>query len=353
MKNNSARGDRRLSHKLAIALLIVIALNLATGCVSAQSATGEITVHFIDVGQADSALIICEGATMLIDGGNAADSSLIYAYLQDHGITHLNYIVATHAHEDHVGGLAGALNYATVDIALCPVTEYDSRAFNSFVKYLDEQGVSITVPAHGDTFMLGGAEVLIVGPVNQSDSPNNTSIVMKITYGEISFLFTGDAERVEEMEILDAGYDVSATVLKVGHHGSNTSSSYQWIYYVNPRYAVVSCGRNNPYGHPHEEVMSRLRDADIETYRTDMQGHIVCMSDGRSVSFSTEKNADVQTNPTAHIAAGEIYYIGNVNSKKFHKISCSGLPAEHNRVSLDSREAAIGAGYEPCGICRP
>ena len=309
-------------------------------------------IHYIDVGQSDAALIVCDGRAMLIDGGSAGDSSLIYSFLESRGIVHLDYIVATHAHEDHVGGLAGALNYATVGTALCPVTEYDSRAFGNFVKYLGERGVSITVPAHGDTFALGGADILVVGPINQTSVTNNTSIVLKITYGGTSFLFTGDAERALEQDILEAGYDISATVLKVGHHGSDTSTTYPFLREIMPDYAVISCGKGNQYGHPHEDLLSRLRDADVAVYRTDMQGTIVCHSDGSTVSFSVERNANAETNPTRH-DVGEEYYIGNTNSLKFHRPSCSGLPAERNRAVLETLDAAINGGFEPCGICKP
>ena len=203
-------------------------------------------IYFIDVGQADSALIICNGETMLIDGGNAADSDLIYTFLRNHGVAHLNYIVASHAHEDHVGGLAGALNYASAGVALSPVTEYDSRAFNSFVRYLDEQDVSITVPRHGDTFKLGSADVLIVGPVSEYRNQNDMSLVMLITYGDTSFLFTGDAERPSELDILDEGYDISATVLKVGHHGSDTSTTYPFLREIMPQYGSYLLRQKQP-----------------------------------------------------------------------------------------------------------
>ena len=207
-------------------------------------------VHYIDVGQADAALVLCDGHAMLIDGGNSADSSLIYAYLKHRSITFLDYIVCTHAHEDHVGGLAGALNYASVGTSFAPVAEYDTKAFQNFTKYLSNSGVSITIPNHGDTFDLGTAKCQIIGPVYPTDEPNNTSIVIKITFGETSFLFTGDAETEEERSIIDQGYDISCTVLKVGHHGSDTSTSYLWLRESSPDYAIISVGADNSYGHP-------------------------------------------------------------------------------------------------------
>jgi len=328
---------------------------LAAGARSAITAPADepgFTVFFIDVGQSDATLIVCDGAAMLIDAGNPSDSNLIYSFLQRHGITHLEYIVASHAHADHVGGLSGALNFATVSVALSPVTVYDTRAFENFIKYLDAQGVSITVPNHGDTFMLGSAHVRIVGPINESSDPNNMSIVMRVTYGETSFLFTGDAERALEQDILEAGYDISATVLSVGHHGSDTSTTYPFLREIMPTYAVISCGRDNQYGHPHDDLLSRLRDADVTVFRTDTQGTIIAVSDGVTVTFTTERNADAQTNPTEH-ETGEEFYIGNTNSLRFHRPTCASLPAEHNRVIHDSRDIAIVAGFEPCAICKP
>ena len=285
---------------LTLVLLLCVCIAVSPGIGQTRGAAGQtgFAVYFIDVGQADGALVVCDGKTMLIDGGNAEDSDLIYSFLKSHDISYLDYIVATHAHEDHVGGLAGALNYAKAGIALCPVTGYDSRPFNNFVKYLDRQGVPITVPQAGETFELGGADVRIVGPTRQYDEPNNMSIVLKITYGETSFLFTGDAEREEEQDILEEGYDISATVLKVGHHGSETSTTYPFLREIMPTYAVISCGEGNNYGHPHDNTLSRLRDADVILYRTDMQGTIACVSNGTTVSFTVERNAGAPTYPT-------------------------------------------------------
>jgi competence protein ComEC len=335
--------------------------NAPTGGDGSGGKGSGLTVYFIDVGQADSALVIQGDAAVLIDGGNAADSDLIYAFLKDRGIRHLEYIVGTHAHEDHIGGLAGALNYATADIALCPVTEFDGDAFRNFVKYLGERGKSITVPNPGDTFDLGDATFTILGPVRPSDEPNNTSIVLKLTYGAVSFLFTGDCERDEEADILEAGYDLSATVLKVGHHGSETATSYPFLRGIMPKYAIISCGANNGYGHPDEATLSRLRDADATVFRTDMQGTITATSDGRTVNFTFERNADAQTNPTAAAKpvvesqgapqTAEAARIGNRNTKVYHTPDCKSLPDEKNRVYFDTREEAEAAGMRPHKAC--
>ena len=255
-------------------------------------------VYYIDVGQADSTLIICDGETLLIDGGNVGDSDLIYTFLKNKGISHLDYVVCTHAHEDHVGGLSGALHAATASHVYSPVTEYDSKAFQNFVKVVNKQGLSLTLPPAGTVFSLGSAEISILGPLKEYSETNNTSIVIKATHGDISFLFTGDMERVAEMDLIEAGIDLSADVLKVGHHGSSTSSSYAFIYEVMPKYGIISCGKNNSYGHPHEEVLSRFRDSETKLFRTDLQGTIVCRSDGKSLEFTVERNAEIETNPT-------------------------------------------------------
>lgn len=310
-------------------------------------------VHFIDVGQADSALVICDGHYMLIDGGNAGDSDLVYAYLERHGAERLDYMVASHAHEDHIGGLSGALNYAKVGTALCPVTEHSSKVFENMVKYLEEQGKSLTVPAPGDRFSLGSAQVEILGPVKEYDDTNDTSIVLRIDYGETSFLFTGDMETGAEEDLIQSGADLEATVLKVGHHGSDTSTSYQFLREVMPKYGVISVGEGNKYGHPSDEVLSRLRDAGTEVYRTDMQGHVIAESDGKTVTFRTEKEAVTSTNPTG--GPPQQTYVGNAGTKKFHRPDCASAKdiQKENRVEFSARSQAVLEGYEPCGRCDP
>ena len=176
------------------------------------------------------------------------------------------------------------------------------------------------------------------------------SLVLRLTYGSTSFLFTGDAAREEEADILETGYDVSATVLKAGHHGSAGSTTYPFLRAVAPSYAVISCETDNSYGHPHHETLSRFRDADVTVYRTDLQGTVLCHSDGKNLSFTTEKNAGIDTNPAQTEAEG---YIGNINSHVFHRTSCSGLPDEKNRIYFSGRSEAVAAGYSPCGRCEP
>jgi competence protein ComEC len=255
-------------------------------------------VHFIDVGQADAALVLCDGKAMLIDGGNKADSNLIYTYLKKHNITHLDYIIGTHGHEDHIGGIPGALQFATAGVVYCSVTSYNSKAFDNFKNAVKNRGLSITVPTVGTTFNLGSATCTILA-VNTPDAKgnkpdaNNSSIVMRIVYGNTSFLFTGDAEEQVEKAILNSGANIKSDVLKVGHHGSDTSTGYLWLRTIDPQYAVIPVGSGNPYNHPTEAVLSRLRDADVTTFRTDKQGDILCVSDGTNLTFTPSRNANI------------------------------------------------------------
>ncbi len=229
---------------------------------------------------------------MLIDGGNPSSSGFLYSYLQKHKISYLDYIVCSHAHTDHVGGLSGALNYAKVRTAFPPVTEYNAKAFSSFVRYLNAQNVAITIPSPGNTYALGSAIVTFLGPVDMSlavDNGNNASLILRIEYGKTSFLFTGDAEELEELSVVESGVKLNSTLLKAAHHGSYTSSSERFLSAVDPLYAIISVGSDNDYGHPHTEPLKRLEKHCISIYRTDKNGEIVCLSDGVSLSFATGK----------------------------------------------------------------
>ena len=306
-----------------------------------------LSVHYIDVGQADCALLECGGQYMIIDGGNVDDSDLVVTYLQDQGVEQLHTVVCTHAHEDHVGGLAAVLAVSPTEQILSPTRTYSSACFDDFLYYADQQDITITIPDPGDSFYLGNAEVTVLGPVKSYADPNNTSIVVKVEFGDTSFLFTGDMEKDAETDMLDYGMDVSADVLKVGHHGSSTSTGYRFLYEVDPEYAVISVGKDNTYGHPHRETVAILGDAGVPMLRTDELGTILAVSDGSEITFTWEK----QSAQPGDIEPADATHIGNRNSKKFHLPTCNGLPAENNRVIFDSYNEAIAEGYTPCGNC--
>lgn len=329
------------------------------------------SVHFIDVGQADAALVECDGHFMLVDGGNRGDSDVIYTVLKKAGADKLDVVVASHAHEDHIGGLPGAFSYATAELTLCPVTDYDSGIFETFKEYAEDKGGGLTVPEAGDKYALGSAEVEILG-LNAGEDTNNTSIVLMIRYGETSFLFTGDAEREAEQALLDSGAELKADVLKVGHHGSDTSTSYPFLREVMPEYAVISVGEGNSYEHPEEGPLSRLRDAGCKILRTDLNGDIIISSDGKKLSVTTDKTATEEqlltpggkTQSIAKPAAAEsprpspeeteqsqtqetMVWIPKSGSKYHSDPDCSNMK-DPSQVSLSQAESL---GYTPCKKC--
>ena len=345
--------------------LLIGALAVPLNSVAAEKS--QLEVHFINVDQGDSSLVICDGEAMLIDGGKPGFSDLIYSYLKSHSINRLKCIVNTHPESDHIGGLSGALNYASVDMAFCPTTSYDSDAFRNFTKYLKKQNVSITVPKPGDYFYLGKAKVTVIAPISRTDDTNNNSIVLRIEHGDNSFLFTGDAETIEENDILSSKTNIKSTVLKVGHHGSSSSTSDDFLEAVSPQYAVISVGEENSYGHPTADTLNKLNKNKVSLYRTDIFGTIVCTSDGKGVSFSVEKNSKsdpyvIPENPksraesTTTSPANNSSYVLNTNTKKFHYPYCSSvldMKEKNKKVSTESRESIISKGYKPCGRCNP
>ena len=328
--------------------------NPSSAAAAVDTVEAPFEMHFIDVGQALSVLVECDGQYMLYDGGNVDDGSLVVSYLQSQGVEQLEYVFCSHAHEDHVGGLAAALAYFPAYHVYSPVTEASTKCFKDFVKYTQQQGLQVEGPAVGTTWPLGGATVTMVGPVAQYSDTNDTSIVLRIEYGSTSFLLTGDMEKTAETDLVNSGVNLRADVLQVGHHGSSTSTGYLFLNSVLPEMAVISCGVNNKYGHPHEETLSILRDAGVDVYRTDLQGTITIGSDGQNYTVGTEHFAeDAQLNPTdpAASSTAQQAYIGNVNSKKFHLPSCSNLPAEKNQILFSSYDEAVEAGYTPCSSC--
>ena len=356
---------RRLFLRLAaLALAAVLVLGL-TACDSLPDSGGHTVkpstgssqpfeMHFIDVGQALSVLVECDGQFMLYDGGNVDDGSLVVSYLQKQGVEQLQYVFCSHAHEDHVGGLAAVMAKFPAGHAYSSVMEASTKCFNDFVKYTQQQGLQLEVPSVGTVWPLGSATVTLLGPVTQYSETNNTSLVLRIDYGNTSYLLTGDMEKTAETDLVNSGANLKADVLQVGHHGSSTSTGYLFLNAVLPEMGVISCGTGNKYGHPHEETLSILRDAKVDVYRTDLQGTITIGSDGQNFTVGTERFVpDSQLNPTdpSSSSTAQQAYIGNVNSKKFHLPTCPNLPAEKNQVLFSSYDEAIAAGYTPCASC--
>ena len=310
------------------------------------------TIHFLDVGQADCALLECDGEFMIIDGGNVEDGQMVVSYLKQMGVESLEAVVCTHSHEDHVGGLPAVLSVFDTETVYSPVTEYDTKVFRNFVAKTEANAGKITVPTPGDQFTLGSATVTVLGPVQEYDDPNNTSIVLKVSYGESDFLFTGDMETPAENDMMDYwgdSFNWDVEVLKVGHHGSDTSSGYRMLYYTNPEQGVISVGEDNKYNHPNDATLSKLADAEVVVMRTDKLGHVIATTDGSEISFTWENQKEQPENVEA--ADGKALFFGNKKSKTFHDAGYKNLPKKENREEFTNYGEALMAGYKPCGTC--
>lgn len=300
---------------------------------------GTLCVRFLDVGQGDSILLGCDGAYMLVDGGSVSQSQFLVSRLNRLEVKSLDYVVNTHPDEDHCGGLAGVLARYPAQHVYASVTEHTTRAFENVAKYADAQGSSIEMPELGTSWQLGEATVELIGPVEDFDETNNQSLILRVDYGQTSFLLTGDMEVEAEEALLRAGANVRADILKVGHHGSTTSTSQAFLNAVSPSIAVISAGEGNDYGHPHEQTLTALQTRQIELYRTDTQGEIIMISDGETITVTTDPTS--REAPTTAAA-----YVGNVNSRIVHSANCAKLPGEKNRVPFDELEQALALGYE-------
>ncbi len=267
---------------------------LATGLTPATSTVeGELEVHFIDVGNADCTLVRQGEHSLLIDAGERGDSDDILEYLSAHGVKKLDMAVATHPHADHMGGMADILNAIPVDCFLMSFMPEEktptSAVYLNMLEALDERAIPVEEAKPGATYTLGEAALQVLGPIDEAGDPNAMSVVTRLTFGQHAFLFTGDATDNEEEDILATGYPVRADVLKVAHHGSDTSNSYDFLRAVAPSYGFIPCGLNNSYGHPMQRVLDDLTALNVHLYRADVHGHTVFTSDGTSLSVTTEK----------------------------------------------------------------
>ena len=321
------------------------------------------SVQFLDVGQGDCALVECDGQYMLIDGGNEDASVRILHVLKEQGIDHLDIVVATHLHDDHISGLTAVLKEIDADLVLCNSKKADSEVFKSFRKQAIWHGNGIEVPRAFDKYTLGSAEIIVLS-VNAGSTAHDASLMLKIIYGETAFLFAGDASESTERALLENkidfvanDVDLSANVLKVSRHGSKDASCYTFLRTVMPDHAVISVGADNIGGYPDEDTLKRLYDADALVYRTDLHGDISCVSDGKVVSFTTAIDVPPITRDRMEEerakAELEGQYIANKRSGKFHTATCSIFPKEVNSVYFASREEAISEGFSACRLCNP
>ncbi len=293
-----ARGRRRRRRPgrllFAVAALLLAAAFPAQEQLTKETKTQEVSdgstleVHYLDIGQGDCTLIRNGDHAMLIDAGNNNKGTAVQAYLESQGITHLDYVIGTHPDADHIGGLDVVIYKFDCDAVWMPDYEKDTKTYDEVIQAAKTKGYTIEHPLAGEEYTLGEATVTIVCPVKEDygSNANDYSIGVRIAFGETSFLFTGDAEEESETDMVESGEVLKADVLKAAHHGSRTANTEAFLEAVDPSCVVISCGEDNSYGHPHAEVLNRLREKGISIFRTDDQGTVVAVSDGQMITFN-------------------------------------------------------------------
>ncbi len=240
-------------------------------------------VTFLDVGEADAILLNANGHYALIDGGNNEDGEKLVNYFKEQGITRFDYIFGTHPHEDHIGGLDYIIREFKVGKVYMPDVKVDNLTYQDIINVLEEKHIKLNIPKIDSTLKLGKAKIRVIFTGTDNENLNDSSIVLKLLYGENSYLFMADASYEVEKQILDK--NISSDVLKVGHHGSNYSTSANFLYKVYPKFAVISVGKDNDYGFPKKGTLNKLERINAKVYRTDLDGTIITTSDGKNITF--------------------------------------------------------------------
>ena len=356
-------------------LQIAALLNLILVLAASSASSGNLTAHFLDVGQGDSILLQFNGKNVLIDGGTQEMGPRVETYLRNHGVSSLDLLVATHPHEDHIGGLVTILNDFPVKQVLDSGQPHSSQVYETFLTLIDQKNIPYNVAQRGQKINLDKDLIIdVLSPPTTlfSGDLNQNSIVLKITYGKVSFLLMGDAGTEAESSLISSSYDLKSDILKVGHHGSSSATSTAFLNDVKPAISIIEVGAGNDYGHPTQQTLNALQDVGATIYRTDTSGNIIITTDGLTYSTTTQKpsgNTDStisQTRTATDVAqasgpittpstvSGEAF-VGSSKSDKYHYPSCSAAqkikPA--NLITFSSSEEARAQGYSPCGICHP
>ncbi len=306
---------------------------------------GTLEAHFIDIGQGDSSLIkLPNGELALIDGGPRSGRDKLESYLRAAGVDTIDYMIATHPHEDHIGGLPMVLREFNVKSVYMPDRTANTKIFEELLREIDNEGLKIKIAKAGDSLIDDkNLKFYFVAPNSKNyDSTNDYSVVSKIEYGNNSILITGDAEKTSEKEMVKSAYNLKSDVLRVAHHGSRTSSTIDFLREVDPKYFVISLGKDNDYNHPHKETINKLVDFGGRIYRTDELGDIVFISDGSKIEFKEAKE---------DLGEGGEEYIANKNTNMFHSKDCSYLPKKENQLIFKSKDEALRSGYKPHDKC--
>lgn len=339
---------------------------------------GTLEVHYIDVDQGDAILIKQGDRNMLIDAGENHKGQVVVDYLRSVDVQTLDYVVGTHPHSDHIGGLDDVINSFEINAVILPDKIHTTKTFEDVLSAISSKSLKITNPKVGDVFELGEAKFTILAPNGSEYSNlNNYSVSVKLEYGNNSFVFTGDAEKQSEEEMIDNGIDLKADVLKAGHHGSNTSNTDSFVNKVDPDYVVIQVGEGNKYNHPDIDIVTKFENNGVQVFRTDIHGTVIATSDGNDITFTTHKGemppktAKVdkpETTPTQALTEDVVEskvespeqeipksteYIGTKTSKTVHTSDCRHVPKEENRAYFDNFQQATNAGYKACKVCKP
>ena len=335
-------------------------------------------LHVLDVGQGQCVFVKMDDRYLLFDGGGRAASSFVISYLKQQKINKLDYVAISHYDEDHMSGIIGVLNVFPCDTLLVPGYVGEGDLYQSLAVAALSNGCTMFHPNVGTSWDVGTGNIQVLCPIRDDyGTDNDMSLGFRIGFGDIHCLICGDAEKSSEIDMVNSEMDLSGDLYIVDHHGSSTSSMDSFLDAMNPSYAIISCGKDNEYGHPSIETMLRLQNHKISVFRTDEQGTIIAYSDGNDIWFNVaaseystpgnyfliDENGQDETtkqiqNRTVEVREKEDdhQYVCNTNTKKFHNPDCNSVNQikEENKLVTDlDRDELIAQGYEPCGSCKP